>query len=95
MDSDKTGARICAASYRKVVLAIRAGAELMSGSALSVISRMLVSLLASTMYFQWPSQEFILRITSLKSKDPTAARLALIGADVYEHFDASRVVDGF
>ena len=53
-----------------------------------------VSLLASTMYFQWPSQAFILRITALKSKDPSAARLARIGADVYEHFDAFRVVDG-
>ena len=67
VDSDATGARICAAGYRLDVLAIREGAVLMSASTLSLPSCMLVSLLASTLYFPWPSQAFILRVTGLKS----------------------------
>ena len=48
-ETDATGARICAASFRKEVLAMREGSVLMSSSMLSPRSRMLVSLLASTL----------------------------------------------
>ena len=49
-ESDATGARICAAVYRKDVLAIREGAVLMSSSILEPRMRMLLSLMASTYY---------------------------------------------
>ena len=92
--TDATGARICAATFRKDVLAMREGSVLMSGSLLSPSSRMLVSLLASTYYFQWPSQAFVLRIVALRCKEPSKTRLARIGAEVFEYFSNFRVVDG-
>ena len=61
-DADATGARICAAIYRKDVLAIREGAVLMTTSTMAPCMRKLVSLLASTYYFSWPSHHFIHRI---------------------------------
>ena len=93
-ESDETGARICAAVYRKDVLAIREGAVLMSSSMVKPRMRMLVSLLASTYYFPWPSHAFILRIVGLACKEPSKASLARIGGEVYEQFKAFRVVDG-
>ena len=92
LESDQTGARICAAGYRKDVLAIREGAVLMSSSMVKPRMRMLVSLLASTYYFPWPTHAFILRIVALK--EPTKDSLARIGGEVYEQFKAFRVLDG-
>jgi hypothetical protein len=93
-DSDETGARICAAVYRKDVLAIREGAVLMSSSMVKPRMRMVVSLLASTYYFPWPSHAFIFRIVALACKEPSKASLARIGGEVYEQFTAFRVLDG-
>ena len=93
-ESDETGARICAAVYRKDVLAIRGGAVLMSSSMVKPRMRMLLSLLASTYYFQWPSHAFILRIVGLQSQEPSKASLARIGGEVYEHFKKFLVLDG-
>jgi hypothetical protein len=56
--------------------------------------RMLVSLLASTYYFPWPSHAFILRIVGLACKEPSQDRLARIGGEVYEQFKAFRVLNG-
>ena len=91
---DETGARISAAVYRKDVLAIREGAVLMSTSTMTPCMRMLVSLLASTYYFSWPSHAFIHRVIALASKAPTMASLARIGGEVYDQFQAYRVVGG-
>ena len=93
-ESDETGARICAAVYRKDVLAIREGAVLMSRSMVKPRMRMLVSLLASTYYFPWASHAFIHRIMALARKEPSKASLARIGGEVYEQFKAFRVLDG-
>jgi hypothetical protein len=56
--------------------------------------RMLVILLASTYYFPWPSHAFIFRVMALASKEPSKASLARIGCEVYEQFNAFRVLDG-
>ena len=56
--------------------------------------RILVSLLASTFYFPWPSHAFILRIVDLGCKAPGKATLSRIGLEVYDQFKAFRVVDG-
>ena len=93
-ESDETGARICAAVYRKDVLAIREGAVLMSTSMMKPRMRMLVSLLASTYYFPWASHAFILRIVGLACKEPSKASLARIGGEMYDQFKAFRVLDG-
>ena len=93
-ESDETGARISAAVYRRDVLAIREGAVLMSSSMVKPRIRMLVSLLASTYYFPWPSHAFILRIVGLACKEPSKASLARIGGEVYDQFKAFRVLDG-
>ena len=93
-ESDETGARICAAVFRKDALAIREGAVLLSRSMLEPVMRILVSLLASTFYFPWPSHAFILRIVELGCKAPGKATLSRIGLEVYEQFKAFRVVDG-
>jgi hypothetical protein len=93
-ESDETGARICAAVYRRDACAIREGAVLLSNSMLKPRMRMLVSLLASTYYFPWPSHAFILRIVDLSCKEPSKASLARIGGEVYEQFKAFRVLDG-
>ena len=93
-ESDETGARICAAVYRKDAMAIREGAVLMSNSMLEPRMRILVSLLASTYYFAWPSHAFILRIVGLACKAPGKATLARIGLEVFEQFKPFRVVDG-
>lgn len=91
---DKTGARICAATYRKDVLAIREGSVLMSDSMLTPRWRMLVSLLASTYYFHWPAHAFINRIVSLRRREPTVAHLREIGEEVYDQFKNFRVFNG-
>ena len=91
---DKTGARICAAVYRKDVLAIREGAVIMSNSVLTPRWRMLVGLLASTYYFHWPAHAFILRIVSLQRKEPSVEVLAAIGKEVYDQFKRFRVSQG-
>ena len=90
---DETGARICAAIYRKDATAIREGAVLMSNCMLSPRMRILVSLLASTYYFSWPSHAFILRIVDL-AKEPSKADLTRIGREVYKQFSAFRVLSG-
>ena len=56
--------------------------------------RMLVSLLASTFYFPWPSHAFIHRIVALGCKVPGKAALSRIGNEVFDHFKAFRVVQG-
>ena len=56
--------------------------------------RILVSLLASTYYYPWPSHAFILRIVGLACKAPGKASLARIGLEVFEQFKAFRVLDG-
>ena len=66
----------------------------MSSSMMTPRMRTLVSLLASTYYYSWPSHAFILRIVGLKCKEPSKAMLARIGAEVYEQFKAYRVLDG-
>ena len=91
-DSDETGARICAAAYRKDVVAIREVVVLLL-SKLIPRMRMLVSLLASTYYFPWPSHAFILRIVGLARKEPSKASLLRIGGEVYDQFKAFRVLD--
>ena len=93
-ESDATGARICAAVYRKDVLAIREGAVLMSTSMMKPRMRMLLSLLASTYYYSWPSHAFIFRIVGLACKVPSKASLARIGGEVYDQFKGFRVLDG-
>ena len=93
-ETDATGARICAAVYRKDVLAMREGAVLLSTSMMQPRMRMLVSLLASTYYFPWPSHAFILRIMGLACKAPGKASLARNGLEVFEQFKAFRVLDG-
>ena len=93
-ESDATGARICAAIYCKDAIAIREGAVLMSRSMLMPRMCLLVSLLASTYYFPWPSHAFIHRIVGLACKEPSKASLARIGREVYEQFKAFRVLDG-
>ena len=92
-ETDETGARICAAIYRKDAQAIREGAVLMSKSMLSPRMRILVSLLASTYYFSWPSHAFILRIVDL-AKDPSKEDLTRIGREVYKQFSTFRVLNG-
>ena len=92
-ETDETGARICAAIYRKDARAISEGAVLMSNSILSPRMRILVSLLASTYYFSWPSHYFILRIIGL-AREPKKADLARIGNEVYKQFAAFRVLNG-
>ena len=92
-ETDETGARICAAIYRKDATAIREGAVLMSNSMLSPRMRILVSLLASTYYFSWPSHAFILRIVGL-AREPSKADLTRIGSEVYKQFAAFRVLNG-
>ena len=91
---DKTGAFICAAVYRKDVLAIRDGSAMMASSFMKPQMRMLVSLLASTYYFPWPSHAFILRVVGLACAEPSKAILARIGGEVYRQFQALRVVHG-
>ena len=93
-ESDETGARICAAVYRRDAMAIREGAVLMSNSMLEPRMRILVSLLASTYYFALPSHAFILRIVGLACKAPGKATLARIGLEVFDQFMAFRGVDG-
>ena len=78
-ESDETGARICAAVYRKDAAAICEGAILMSSSMLEPRMRVLVSLLASTYYYPWPSHAFILRIVGLACKVPSRASLVRSG----------------
>ena len=56
--------------------------------------RILVSLLASTYYYPWPSHAFILRIMALACEEPSKATLARIGTEVYEQFKAFRVLGG-
>ena len=92
--TDETGARICAAVYRKDALALREGAVFLSRSMLEPVTRMLVSLLASTFYFAWPAHAFIHRIIALQSKMPGKATLIRIGREVFEQFRAYRVVQG-
>ena len=92
-ETDETGARICAAIYRKDARAISEGAVLMSNSMLSRRMRILVSLLASTYYFSWPSHAFILRIVDL-AMEPSKADLTRIGREVYKQFSAFRVLNG-
>ena len=75
-------------------MAIREGAVLMSNSMLEPRMRILVSLLASTYYFAWPSHAFILRIVALACKAPGKATLVRIGLEVFEQFKPFRVVDG-
>ena len=94
-ESDETGARICAAVYRKDAMAIREVAVLMSNSMLEPRMRILVSLLASTYYFALPSHAFFLRIVGLACKAPGKATLARIGLEVFDQFKASRVVEGY
>ena len=91
---DGTGARICAASYRRDVTAIRDAAVLVSGSMLSSRMRMLVVLLSSTYYFSWPSQAFISGIVELAEAEPSRQKLASIGASVFKRFSVYRVVNG-
>ena len=91
---DNTGARICAAAYRKDVSAIRDGSVLLSSSTLQPRMRSLVSLLASTYYFSWPSQAFIQRILALNSRTPSHASLERIGGEVFQLFKPLRVLDG-
>ena len=67
-ETDETGARICAAVFRKDATAIREGSVLLSRSMLEPRSRILVSLLASTFYFPWPSHAFIHRIHQLNAR---------------------------
>ena len=93
-ECDETGARICAAGYRKDVLAIRDGAVMMASSMLTPRMRMLVGLLASTYYWPWPSQTFILRIVGLGTKEPGKDTLLRIGQEVFDQFSALRVLDG-
>ena len=93
-ETDETGARICAAVYRKDALAIREGAVFLSRSMLEPVMRILVSLLASTFYFAWPAHAFIHRIVALGCKVPGKATLARIGREVFDHFKAFRVVQG-
>ena len=93
-ECDKTGARICAAEYRKDVLAIRESTVFMSGSILLPRVQKLVSLLASTYYFAWPSQAFVLRILALNSRTASNATLERIGGVVFEQFKPLRVLDG-
>ena len=75
-------------------MAIREGVVLMSNSMLDPRMRILVSLLASTYYFAWPSHAFILRIVGSACKAPGNATLARIGLEVFEQFKAFRVVAG-
>ena len=91
---DETGARICAAVYRKDALALREGAVFLSRSMLEPVMRILVSLLASTFYFAWPAHAFIHRIVALQCRVPGKATLARIGREVFDHFQAYRVVQG-
>ena len=92
-ETDETGARICAAIYRKDARAISEGKVLMTNSKLTPRMRILVSLLASTYYFSWPSHCFILRIIGL-AREPKKADLARIGDEVYKQFAAFRVLNG-
>ena len=66
----------------------------MSSSMLNPRMRVVVSLLASTCSFAWPSHAFILRIVALACEEPSKAILARIGREVYEQFKAFRVLDG-
>jgi hypothetical protein len=75
-------------------LAIREGAVFLTPSMLEPVMRMLVSLLASTFYFPWPSHAFIHRIVALECKVPGKAALSRIGNEVFDHFKAFRVVGG-
>ena len=63
----------------------------MSTSMLKPRMRMLVSLLASTYYFPWPSQAFILGIAGLACEEPSKAILLHVGGQVYNQFAAFRV----
>jgi hypothetical protein len=92
-ETDETGARICAAVYRKDATAIREGTVLMTKSMLSPRMRILVSLLASTFYFSWPAHAFILRIVGL-AREPNKADLTRIGAEVFKQFAEFRVLGG-
>ena len=91
---DKTGARICSAEYRKDVLAIRESTVFMSGSILLPRMQKLVTLLASTYYFAWPSQAFVLRIVGLNVRTPSPATLQRMGEEVFGLFEPLRVLDG-
>ena len=93
-ETDETGARICAAVFRKDALAIREGTVFLTRSIMEPVMRMLVSLLASTFYFPWPSHAFIHRIVALECKVPGKAALSRIGLEVFDHFKAFRVVGG-
>ena len=92
--TDETGARICAAVFRRDATAIREGSVLLSRSMLEPRMRILVSLLASTLYFPWPSHAFIHRIVALGCKAPGQATLRRIGLEVFDQFKPFRVVDG-
>lgn len=91
---DETGARICAAVYRKDATALREGVVLMTTSMLMPRMRILVSLLASTYYFSWGSHAFIHRIMGLNCKEPSKESLSRIGGEVYTQFKAFRVLNG-
>ena len=86
--------RVFARPYTARMQSIREGKVLMSSSMLMPRMRLLVSLLASTYYFPWPSHAFIHRIVGLACKEPSKASLARIGREVYEQFKAFRVLDG-
>ena len=93
-ETDETGARICAAVFRKDATAIREGSVLLSRSMLEPRTHILVSLLASTFYFPWLSHAFVQRIHLLGCKAPGKATLRRIGLEVFDQFKAFRVVDG-